>query len=175
MWSSCSNLCGNGTQRRHRECSNPEPANNGQKCVGNSTQIRGCVNTSCPGRFPNNPYIQSHLRLRKCFLSMISYLLSFQCALFHPGLHGLAILVESSDNQRQILLIDFLTIGSVSEWSEWTSCNVTCGNGSQSRFRNCTNPPPINGVRSCKEKTLEYRTCQLKQCEGNIILSDPLN
>lgn len=94
-WNSCSNLCGNGTQRRHRECSNPAPANNGQKCVGNSTETRGCVNRPCP------------------------------------------------------------------EWSEWTSCSVTCGNGSQSRSRNCTNPRPINGEKSCKE----YRTCQLEQCE----------
>ncbi|XP_015771411.1 PREDICTED: coadhesin-like isoform X2 [Acropora digitifera] len=94
-WNSCSNLCGNGTQRRHRECSNPAPANNGQSCVGNSTETRGCVNRRCP------------------------------------------------------------------EWSEWTSCSVTCGNGSQSRSRNCTNLRPIDGVKSCKE----YRTCQLEQCE----------
>jgi len=99
-WNSCSNLCGNGTQRRHRECSSPAPANNGQRCVGNSTETRGCVNRPCPG-------------------------------------------------------------ADESEWSEWTSCNVTCGNGSQSRSRNCTNPRPINGVKSCKE----YRTCRLGECE----------
>lgn len=47
-WSYCSNSCGNGKKVRYRNCSNPTPANNGQKCQGEPIQAVNCVGTFCP-------------------------------------------------------------------------------------------------------------------------------
>nr|XP_034318248.1 ectin isoform X2 [Crassostrea gigas] len=36
-----------------------------------------------------------------------------------------------------------------SEWTTWSACSVTSGDGSQSRFRFCDSPPPSNGGTDC--------------------------
>ncbi|XP_067024997.1 semaphorin-5A-like isoform X1 [Acropora muricata] len=151
-WNSCSNMCGNGTQRRHRECSNPAPANNGQRCVGNSTETRGCVIRPCPVDGGYTPWSAWNSCSNLCGNG--TQRRHRECSNPAPANNGQRCVGNSTE-----------TRGCVNrpcpEWSEWTSCSVTCGNGSQSRSRNCTNPRPINGVKSCKE----YRTCQLEQCE----------
>ncbi|KAL9968789.1 hypothetical protein ACROYT_G020914 [Oculina patagonica] len=39
--------------------------------------------------------------------------------------------------------------GGYSEWGDWTDCPVTCGGGTQTRQRSCTNPPPSGGGNNC--------------------------
>ncbi|XP_013378635.1 SCO-spondin [Lingula anatina] len=54
--------------------------------------------------------------------------------------------------------------GMWSTWSGWTGCSVTCGTGSQSRSRTCTNPPPSNGGADCIGGTTESQICTLDPC-----------
>jgi hypothetical protein len=49
-WSICTVTCGSGTIQRTRECSNPEPANNGSDCFGLTVEAKECsMPTTCQG------------------------------------------------------------------------------------------------------------------------------
>ena len=58
--------------------------------------------------------------------------------------------------------------GGYSEWSSWTQCSTTCGNGRRSRSRSCTNPPPSPGGKDCSQLGPEKETgeCNSGGCPG---------
>ena len=60
--------------------------------------------------------------------------------------------------------------GGWTEWSEWTSCSKSCGKGTQSRFRNCTNPSPQNGGNNCDGDTEKQGYCNTQKCQGKDII-----
>ena len=47
-WSECSVTCGGGIQQRNRSCTNPQPGNNGTKCMGLAHETRICASEMCP-------------------------------------------------------------------------------------------------------------------------------
>lgn len=55
-------------------------------------------------------------------------------------------------------------------YSDWSQCSATCGEGSQVRSRNCNNPEPQNGGKSCIGDAEDVRTCNVEECcpEGGI-------
>lgn len=59
--------------------------------------------------------------------------------------------------------------GGYSEWSEFTECSASCGEGEQIRERSCNNPLPENGGVGCEElgKPFETRSCKLEDCPVN--------
>ncbi|XP_053385659.1 uncharacterized protein LOC123538853 [Mercenaria mercenaria] len=50
------------------------------------------------------------------------------------------------------------------QWSNWTSCDVTCGNGTQMRTRTCANPAPSNGGNDCIGNDVENVPCTRDLC-----------
>ena len=77
-------------------------------------------------------------------------------------------------SENALLCIVYLVNGSYSEWSPWSHCSVTCGDGTQQRTRSCTNPPPLNGGISCIGPAREAKTCTKKMCTtpGTYFLAD---
>ena len=79
---------------------------------------------------------------------------------------------------RTFLAID----GNYTEWTKWSNCSATCGGGSQTRARNCSNPPPQKGGKGCEElgpanQTQECNTdpCRkLKEVLNRVIKSENL-
>ncbi len=61
--------------------------------------------------------------------------------------------------------------GGWSPWSVWNQCTKKCGNGYQNRKRDCTNPKPMNGGRSCGSRSYETRYCNPHKCAGEYTLT----
>lgn len=64
---------------------------------------------------------------------------------------------------------DFSVHGQWSEWTSWSKCSTTCGNGQQTRSRSCTSPPPMNGGDDCKplSRDEEFKASVRPFCVGN--------
>ncbi|XP_043924871.1 A disintegrin and metalloproteinase with thrombospondin motifs 2-like [Protopterus annectens] len=54
--------------------------------------------------------------------------------------------------------------GSWGSWSKFGSCSRTCGSGVKFRTRNCDNPHPANGGRSCFGPSYEFQLCNTQEC-----------
>ncbi|XP_078616634.1 uncharacterized protein LOC144884937 [Branchiostoma floridae x Branchiostoma japonicum] len=59
--------------------------------------------------------------------------------------------------------------GGWSSWSNFTSCSATCNGGSQTRSRNCSNPIPRHGGRTCAGQQLQTAQCNLQSCPVPVI------
>ncbi|XP_078581905.1 scavenger receptor cysteine-rich domain-containing protein DMBT1-like [Branchiostoma floridae x Branchiostoma japonicum] len=60
------------------------------------------------------------------------------------------------------------TDGGWTGWSPWSACSVTCGVGTQTRDRSCTNPAPAHGGADCAGLTRETQACNTGvSCPGN--------
>lgn len=59
--------------------------------------------------------------------------------------------------------------GGLGEWSDWTECDQTCGEGIQVRERSCNNPLPQNGGADCEElgSLTEQKSCNVRECPVN--------
>ncbi|XP_077588635.1 A disintegrin and metalloproteinase with thrombospondin motifs 2-like isoform X2 [Stigmatopora nigra] len=55
--------------------------------------------------------------------------------------------------------------GNWGSWSEFGQCSRTCGGGVHFRTRDCDNPRPANGGRSCVGATYQFQMCNSAQCQ----------
>ncbi|XP_068740870.1 A disintegrin and metalloproteinase with thrombospondin motifs adt-1-like isoform X2 [Montipora capricornis] len=157
-WSKCSKTCGNGTLTRLRTCTNPPPKYGG-KCVGISMQKKPCIVMSCPvnGRWSNwQAWSEcsktcgngTQIRLRTCTNPPPKY--GGKCV--------------GPNSQTKSCLVKSCTVdGRWSVWSLWSACSKTCGNGTKTRTRHCSNPPPQHGGKHCKGPSEQTKNC-LNKC-----------
>ncbi|KAL4224566.1 Adamtsl1p [Mactra antiquata] len=54
--------------------------------------------------------------------------------------------------------------GSWSMWFTWSDCTKTCGNGTKTRMRTCTDPFPENAGKRCFGESKQKRGCSLWDC-----------
>uniref|UniRef100_A0A8D0HKS9 A disintegrin and metalloproteinase with thrombospondin motifs 1 n=1 Tax=Sphenodon punctatus TaxID=8508 RepID=A0A8D0HKS9_SPHPU len=57
--------------------------------------------------------------------------------------------------------------GGWGSWGPWGDCSRTCGGGVQYSFRECENPVPKNGGKYCEGKRVQYRSCNIEDCQDN--------
>ncbi|XP_019643716.1 PREDICTED: coadhesin-like [Branchiostoma belcheri] len=144
-WSSCSVTCGVGTETRDRTCTNPAPENGGAECDGAAQETRSCdTGLSCPG---NSNYIPCSFALCMGTISRV-------------------YIPPTKQAQLQLICLHVVD-GGWSSWGGWSSCSVTCGSGSQSRHRTCTNPAPAYGGANCAGSAQETRQCNAGSCPVN--------
>ncbi|XP_076021105.1 A disintegrin and metalloproteinase with thrombospondin motifs 2-like [Genypterus blacodes] len=55
--------------------------------------------------------------------------------------------------------------GNWGSWSEFGQCSRTCGGGVQFRTRDCDNPRPANGGRTCMGTTYQFQMCNTDVCD----------
>ncbi|XP_013920905.1 PREDICTED: A disintegrin and metalloproteinase with thrombospondin motifs 2 [Thamnophis sirtalis] len=54
--------------------------------------------------------------------------------------------------------------GNWGAWSKFGSCSRTCGTGVKFRTRQCDNPHPANGGRTCFGPSYEFQLCNNQEC-----------
>ena len=62
----------------------------------------------------------------------------------------------------------FAVDGNWGGWTQWTSCSVSCGNGTVMRTRACDNPAPQHGGDPCFNQASfeQVSTCFAGDCPG---------
>ncbi|CAF4070391.1 unnamed protein product [Rotaria sp. Silwood2] len=155
-FSACSGTCGNGESSRMRVCSNPAPANGGQQCQGTSVEIQNCsTGIDCPidGIWGNWSLTTP------CFGTCGNGIQIYTRNCTPPSGGGLMCAGptrrEEICNLNRPCPID----GGWSDWSNFTTCSVTCGIGVYSRIRECNNPVPQYGGDLCIGPPLETAYC----------------
>lgn len=69
----------------------------------------------------------------------------------------------------------FVVHGKWTPWGPYGPCSKTCGGGTQSRSRTCTNPAPAYGGKDCVGPKTELRKCNEKvRCPGKAIVQEEL-
>ncbi|NWV35053.1 ATS2 metalloproteinase, partial [Grantiella picta] len=53
-------------------------------------------------------------------------------------------------------------------WSKFGSCSRTCGTGVKYRTRQCDNPHPANGGRTCVGPSYEFQLCNTQECPKDL-------
>ena len=52
-------------------------------------------------------------------------------------------------------------------WSNWEACSITCGGGTEERYRN-TSQPAVNDGTNCAGNYSETQHCNSNGCPGNV-------
>ncbi|XP_065656123.1 coadhesin-like isoform X1 [Hydra vulgaris] len=168
-YSTCSATCGNGIQQRVRTCTNPVPSSGGKDCVGERLQTQKCLLEVCKldGGFSEwSTYSAcsatcgdgNQQRVRTCTNPVPS-----------PG--GKDCVGKRLQTQKCFLKACPVD-GGFSEWSTYSACLATCGDGIEQRVRTCTNPVPSAGGKDCVGERSQTKKCNLKACPVDGGLSE---
>ncbi|XP_052793992.1 SCO-spondin-like [Mya arenaria] len=161
-WSKCSVECGAGIQNRYRKCDNPTPINGGMPCKGFAEEVKECdTKIMCPINGNWSPWstfgecsvicgigVQSRRRICDNPPNQFG---GFPC----KGHEEETVSCDTGMNCP----ID----GQWGPWFAWSKCSQTCGIGEIERRRECTNPKPQYGGKTCIGPDMD-----IGQCDTNI-------
>ncbi|KAJ8314516.1 hypothetical protein KUTeg_006666 [Tegillarca granosa] len=167
-WGSCSQSCSpsgstvSGTKTRIRTCTNPAPKYDGKQCVGDGSQSTSC---SASIYCPINGGWSSWGSYGSCSVTCASgtQTRSRLCNNPTPQYNGASCSGSSTQSitcTKSACPID----GGWTDWSGWGTCTKTCGTGSQTRTRSCTNPIAQHGGQDCVGSTVSSQSCNTHHC-----------
>ncbi|XP_041349174.1 SCO-spondin-like [Gigantopelta aegis] len=178
-WSTCSVSCGGGSQARFRSrtCTNPSPAYGGAECEGepDDSEERECNTQMCPidgGWTDYTPWDDWSTCSVSCGGGSQARFRSRTCTNPAPAYGGAECEGEPDDSEERECNAQHCPIDGgwtdYTPWDHWSTCSVSCGGGSQARFRSrtCTNPAPAYGGAECEGEPddTEERECNTQQC-----------
>ncbi|XP_048579836.1 uncharacterized protein LOC116619170 isoform X2 [Nematostella vectensis] len=167
-WSSfteCTKSCGNGTITRNRTCTNPVPRYNGNNCtvVGPAIEILPCNTHPCPVH-GNYTAWSTFTECSKSCENGTRYRYR-NCSQPLPQHGGRNCSHLGDDKEQENCNTHMCPIhGGYTEWTNFTECTVSCGNGTKFRNRTCTNPEPRHGGRDCDGPAVEILACNTHFC-----------
>lgn len=163
-WHTCSKTCGNGFQKRMRNCTNPAPANGGRPCNGISMETKICTMKPCPvdGGWASwsdwTPCSQTcgggfQKRMRNCTNPLPA----------NSGKTCKGVAMETKKCNLKPCPVD----GLWGSWTKWSECSVTCKGEVEKRRRSCNNPLPQHGGKDCTGVSMVTRSCKVRPCPVN--------
>ncbi|KAL4217140.1 hypothetical protein ACF0H5_023594 [Mactra antiquata] len=160
-WGSCNATCGFGYKTRSRKCDNPAPTVGGEPCHGSDTESQLCQgHGACPVDGGWSDYIEL-----SCSTTCGSGVKASYRTCTNPApANGGKNCTGSSHHFMLCHNADCPIDGSWSEWTQWKQCDKSCGNGTQSRSRKCTQPMPYNGGKDCEGVAMETQSCNTVEC-----------
>ncbi|XP_040567740.2 LOW QUALITY PROTEIN: SCO-spondin-like [Lepeophtheirus salmonis] len=152
-WTSCSQSCNGGRQKRYRECLNDDRSL-GEDCNGDSYEEKACNKEACP-------IYNKWSDWTSCSVSC--------------GSGGLRTKIRTckrdapqscKDEIKKEMCNEDQPCPSWTQWTEWSTCSVTCGGGNQKRIRDCLTPRNLNGsnIYGCDGDTWEMKACNVRKC-----------
>lgn len=160
-WSACSETCGIGSMTRSRLCTKPIPQHNGRNCTGAYSEAEECTVKLCPldGGWG------SWSTWTSCSGSCGGGQRERERACDNPlprfgGQPCFGTHLEQIECNTLPCPID----GGFSQWSDWSSCSVTCGMGEKNRSRYCNNPFPKYNGKNCSGINSEAELCLTSLC-----------
>ncbi|XP_052223606.1 A disintegrin and metalloproteinase with thrombospondin motifs adt-1-like isoform X12 [Dreissena polymorpha] len=160
-WTTCTVSCGGGTVTRNRTCNFVPGAPHGHDCTGLASENRTCNANLCPVDGVWDTWSSwttcsvscgggTGTRNRTCN--------------FVPGApHGHDCTGLASENRTcnaNLCPVD----GVWDTWSSWTTCTVSCGDGTVTRNRTCNFVPGAPHGHDCTGLASENRTCNANLC-----------
>ncbi|WAR27191.1 ADT1-like protein [Mya arenaria] len=161
-YGACSVTCGNGDKIRTRTCDFTPGHPQGHNCVGNSTQSIGCTMRSCPVDGVWESWEAWDVCTRTCGTG--TKVRTRDC--FFPPRVTQGDFCTTGKSKETVDLD-----GTPGQWTEWTSCTVSCGGGTQTRTRNCTYPENSVHGEECKDSLSENRNCNSDVCRVDGVWS----
>ena len=149
---------------------------------------RACTTTKCIDNFlasQDRAYlITYHQRLEafyeKASLKVMAY--HYLNAFYIHQMHFLHYVVYLTSILSSVFKsINLLNIvnGGFTLWTQWSTCTRTCGGGTTTRQRFCTNPAPANGGLTCAQQqatignAVETISCSTNGCPGRFYFDRP--
>ncbi|XP_076086838.1 uncharacterized protein LOC143057419 [Mytilus galloprovincialis] len=163
--------CGVGCRLRYRECSNPYPQQGGKKCTGSRNKHVKCQQYDpCPVHGTWSVWSATTCSVT-CGVG--TSLRSRNCSNPYPQYGGNNCTGKSIDHVTCTQPNKCPVNGAWSVWSDNT-CSVTCGVGTRSRSRSCSNPYPQYGGNKCIGIRTDHVTCtQPNKCPGHVSSTPP--
>lgn len=154
----CDVKCGEGIQKRHRECSNPFPLYGGLECIGLMYEERPCnTGIKCPVHGSWTPWTGWTACSVECGSGISRR--TRQCSNPPPMYNGLPCKGLDIDEIICDTGISCPIHGGWSIWGDFSPCSVTCGVGTMQRARLCNNPLPQYGGNKCKGESVDGSIC----------------
>ncbi|XP_013387914.1 SCO-spondin [Lingula anatina] len=145
-WMCCSKTCGGGETVRQRFCNSPAPLNGGKDCEGPCFEIKPCNTHECPAPCVCDTWSAWGQCSASCGSGGLQTRIR-SCT----GNGCLATDYEMS----QPCYVQECPIPCTCEetWGVWSQCSVSCGGGSRTRSRSCTDG--LYGGRQCVRSDYE--------------------
>lgn len=167
-WTDCSKTCDAGQQKRTRLClKSVGQGSDILSCAGNETDMRVCFQGPCS----NQGKWTGWSSWSQCSVS---------CGLGKQ--ERIKNCSRNRDLRTEFCLGPLMQVkscyqnctvsGGWSDWSNWTACSSSCGNGIQAKFRLCNNPKPQAGGDSCSGKNVMFKSCVIAKCRDESHQND---